>query len=418
MNEVIRRRELEELAQGLESGRWWAVYAAAGSGKTVFLAQLERFLRSTYRVIYINLRACAGLDLAGLYSYVAGVMAPGVQVGTALELRRFLAGSGGRRVLLLDDAGALASDVAGPFFNMVAALHSESRFFPALQNLRMVLASSRDLRQLSSGANSCLNTLDELFLSDFTRDEAAFLAGDEDWETIWALASGHPWLTSYLARQELPLGLDPARAGDRMARREIPLLRSLRLQLSPELLMGYQAGVWTDYRQARRLKLLGLARESEGRLLVRNSIFRRVVEDWLSQADRTPGRGDTAVFGQMVAEDPALWPGRQEHGGQRPGSGLRVCRIAKQVRLDGNPIHLTTVEFRILEHLLLHWPGVVSRDSLAGAAYPGEPVPGTDVESHIKNIRRKLGDKASEPRFIRSRRGFGYQAVEKSFQFE
>ncbi len=415
MKEVARRRELTELAHGLDLGRWWAVYAAAGSGKTVFLAQLERLLRHTYLVTYINLRACAGLDLAGLYNYVAGVASPETRAGSALELRQCLAGNPGRRVILLDDAGSLAPAVAGPFFNMVAALHSESRFNPALGNLRMVLASNKDLRQLSSGTNSCLNTLDELFLPDFTREETEFLAGD-DWESVWDLACGHPWLTNFLARREP--ALDPVRTAHWLARQEIPLLRSLRLQLSPELLTGYRAGVWTDFRQARLLRLVGLARELEGRLSVRNAVFRLIVEDWLSQADSTPDRADATAPAQGLAETKASWLSGEEYGAPRTGARLHVCRSSKQVYLDGQPIYLTTVEFRILEHLLLNWPGVVSRDSLASAAYPGEPVPGTDVPSHIKNIRRKLGDKATEPSFIRSRREFGYQAVEKSFQLD
>ncbi len=94
---------------------------------------------------------------------------------------------------------------------------------------------------------------------------------------------------------------------------------------------------------------------------------------------------------------------------------LVLIKSTKEVFLNGHRIELTATEYRILECLLVNGPNLLSKDVLAEAAFPHEPVPNVDVESHIKNIRRKLGDKADQPRFIRLRRAFGYQAVQDSY---
>lgn len=409
MKEVIRYQELARIAAGLAQGQWFVIYAPSGSGKTTFLAQLARRLELDYRVKYVNLRACSGAGLDEVYGYLAGELQRGSQARTALDLRQILLESPAGLVLLVDDAGALSPGVAGPFLNHISALESESRFNPALKNLRIILAASKDLRELSVGAYSCLNTLEELFLPDFTQEETRWLAGD-DYETVWELAEGHPRLTACLLRNGFSLN---RKALDWVLVQENTLLTTLKLRLAEDILRDYTGGRWVDSKLGRKLRILGLAKEERGELVVRNLVFHRIIEDWLTEARKretiylslpgnsglevkdSPGRDATYVMGQ---------------------GKLQLLPESKQVFLDGRSIELTPVEFRILEHLLRNSRQVVSRDSLAQAAFPHEPAPMTDVESHIKNLRRKLGDKAAEPRFIRSRRGFGYQAVENSFQ--
>ncbi|HWJ03400.1 MAG TPA: winged helix-turn-helix domain-containing protein, partial [Verrucomicrobiae bacterium] len=212
----------------------------------------------------------------------------------------------------------------------------------------------------------------------------------------------------------------------------------------------YDQGKWTSPGESRRLRLLGLAKYQDGELVVRNSIFRGVAEGWLYQGE--PG-GSKLITGREVREgavfyekidrakeahekldakspgpdtkrlDRGLEQGAKEecinnNGKNEMGTGgvpITLYRESKELILDGKAIPLTPVEYRIVESLLSNYPRVLSKDNLAQAAFPFEPVPLTDVESHIKNIRRKLGDKPKRPRFIRCRRGFGYQAVADSF---
>ena len=54
-------------------------------------------------------------------------------------------------------------------------------------------------------------------------------------------------------------------------------------------------------------------------------------------------------------------------------------------------IHLTPVEFRMLNYLLAHQDKVITRDALILEAYPEHRIVShRTIESHIKNIRAKL----------------------------
>jgi DNA-binding response OmpR family regulator len=83
------------------------------------------------------------------------------------------------------------------------------------------------------------------------------------------------------------------------------------------------------------------------------------------------------------------------------------------VRVDGTPVELTALEFDLLA-ALAHEPGVVVRRAelltrLWGDAYLDD---GHLVDVHVANLRRKLGDDATEPRFIETVRGVGYRLRE------
>ena len=77
----------------------------------------------------------------------------------------------------------------------------------------------------------------------------------------------------------------------------------------------------------------------------------------------------------------------------------------REVRLDGEPLSLTSVEFSLLEALLRSAGTVASRDDLAEAAL-GRRLTAYDrsVDVHVSSLRRKLGDGAR----IQTVRGAGY----------
>ncbi len=92
---------------------------------------------------------------------------------------------------------------------------------------------------------------------------------------------------------------------------------------------------------------------------------------------------------------------------------LVVDERRRTVSLDGTPISLTTTEFNLLLTLARD-PGIVfSRQQLLdrvwGVDYVGDE---HVVDVHLANLRRKLGDDASEPRFIETVRGVGYRFKE------
>ncbi len=76
---------------------------------------------------------------------------------------------------------------------------------------------------------------------------------------------------------------------------------------------------------------------------------------------------------------------------------------------DGEPVELTNAEFLLMARLMGSPGEVVSRDELAQAALGRRPLP-TDrsLDTHISNLRRKLGDGPPGGGLIRSIRGSGY----------
>ncbi|HEX2214223.1 MAG TPA: winged helix-turn-helix domain-containing protein, partial [Mycobacterium sp.] len=83
---------------------------------------------------------------------------------------------------------------------------------------------------------------------------------------------------------------------------------------------------------------------------------------------------------------------------------------AREVTVDDESILLTRTEFDILEALSAR-PGMVfSRRQLLEAVRSGSWVGNEHlVDVHIGHLRRKLGDDATQPRFIITVRGIGYR---------
>jgi DNA-binding response OmpR family regulator len=94
-------------------------------------------------------------------------------------------------------------------------------------------------------------------------------------------------------------------------------------------------------------------------------------------------------------------------------SGLEIHLDQHRVLLDGNPLHLTPNEFKLLAVFARHPGQILSReqllDDLHGAASPGFD---RSVDSHIKNLRRKLEGDPPRPQFIETVYGVGYRFIE------
>lgn len=83
---------------------------------------------------------------------------------------------------------------------------------------------------------------------------------------------------------------------------------------------------------------------------------------------------------------------------------------ARTATLDGVELVLTRTEFDLLESLTGAPRRVWTRKALLTKVWGNEWAMDEHlVEVHIGNLRRKLGDKGREPRFIRTVRGVGYR---------
>jgi len=85
----------------------------------------------------------------------------------------------------------------------------------------------------------------------------------------------------------------------------------------------------------------------------------------------------------------------------------------RELSYGENLIELTPSEFELLK-VLMHNPGfVITRDELADKAlgYGSESI-GRTLDSHIKNLRRKIDPPDSEQSFIQTIHGIGYRLRE------
>lgn len=91
---------------------------------------------------------------------------------------------------------------------------------------------------------------------------------------------------------------------------------------------------------------------------------------------------------------------------------LSVDVQSRTVTMDGVDIQLTRTEFDLLATLMAYPATVLSRRQLIKSVW-GDDWFGDDhvVDVHIAHVREKIGDEASEPRFIRTVRGVGYALV-------
>ena len=98
---------------------------------------------------------------------------------------------------------------------------------------------------------------------------------------------------------------------------------------------------------------------------------------------------------------------------QRPDlrfGDLRVDLLGRDVWLGGEPVALTRTEFDLLAALAARPRMAFSRRQLIDHVW-GQSWVGDEhlVDVHIGHLRRKLGDDASEGRFVRTVRGVGYR---------
>jgi DNA-binding response OmpR family regulator len=91
---------------------------------------------------------------------------------------------------------------------------------------------------------------------------------------------------------------------------------------------------------------------------------------------------------------------------------LGIDLEAREVDRDGTPLALTRVEFDLLVALTDRAGVVLSRDQLASAIF-GEAFDAYDrtIDSHVKNLRHKLGARPDGAQYIETARGVGYRAA-------
>ena len=91
---------------------------------------------------------------------------------------------------------------------------------------------------------------------------------------------------------------------------------------------------------------------------------------------------------------------------------IRLNEDTRTVSVNGNELNLTPIEYGLLRAMIRHPGTVFSRARLIGQVQ-GYDFDGYErtVDSHVKNLRKKIGEQAPDFQFICSVYGVGYKFV-------
>ena len=102
----------------------------------------------------------------------------------------------------------------------------------------------------------------------------------------------------------------------------------------------------------------------------------------------------------------------EQESGPLAVGGLCVDPRTREATLDGRPLELTRKEFDLLAHLAARPGTVVTKLELLADVWH-LPYGGSDktVDVHLSWLRRKLGESATQPRYLHTVRGVGVKLM-------
>ncbi|MBK5969278.1 MULTISPECIES: response regulator [Thiorhodovibrio] len=133
---------------------------------------------------------------------------------------------------------------------------------------------------------------------------------------------------------------------------------------------------------------------------------REVVARVKAQLRRVEMLTQARVSGQTLGSGPESEPG----SAQVPAHGLSLDADRMEVRVGDRALQLTLVEFRLLDTLCRHPGNIYSRSRLIERLYDDNRiVTERTVDTHVKNLRKKLASAFEGQQFIQSVYGVGYR---------
>ena len=109
---------------------------------------------------------------------------------------------------------------------------------------------------------------------------------------------------------------------------------------------------------------------------------------------------------------------RSQGGGEKQGQqvvrvgSVTLDALKHHASVDGDALALTATEFGLLRHLMFHPGRVFTRGELLEAVLPESEALERVIDTHLRNLRRKLAD-ASAGHLIETVRGAGYRLIER-----
>ena len=113
---------------------------------------------------------------------------------------------------------------------------------------------------------------------------------------------------------------------------------------------------------------------------------------------------------ELVARVKAVLRRTESPASENRPDGLEIDEERFSARLNGRDLGLTPVEFSLLQMLSTHAGRVFSRDQLMDGMYTDyRVVSDRAVDTHVKNLRRKLSEASGKEDMIKSIYGLGYR---------
>lgn len=101
---------------------------------------------------------------------------------------------------------------------------------------------------------------------------------------------------------------------------------------------------------------------------------------------------------------------RAQRGRDAPDPHLQLDDAGFKATIGGRDLGLTAVEYRLLKTLAAQPGRIFSRDQLMDAIYRDERVVSDrTIDSHVKKLRKKIGDALPEREIVHSVYGVGYK---------
>lgn len=89
---------------------------------------------------------------------------------------------------------------------------------------------------------------------------------------------------------------------------------------------------------------------------------------------------------------------------------VRIDFRRAEVDREGQPVELSSLEFKLLHYLIEHRGNVISRDTLLDEVWGYDAMPSTrTVDVHVAWLRQKLEPNPRHPQFILTVHGLGYK---------
>lgn len=110
-------------------------------------------------------------------------------------------------------------------------------------------------------------------------------------------------------------------------------------------------------------------------------------------------------------------PASDTPSGRFQNGGLSIDYDARRVIADGNEVHLTHIEYKIVTLIAQHLGKVLTYDYIIRHVWGSRPTVDNQIlRVNMANIRRKLEKNPAEPQYIITETGIGYRMTDHSIE--